>query len=157
MRVPLARGASAVQANASGGAYLRDEGGRAVGGGAGAWEVVSELNEGGSGGERQVLVWRIDSLGATDRPAVLSGQYFAWVPSPSLLFALSLSTPRADARTARSPPDSRKPPAFTVTFSTPSTAFSGLRISALKLVGEPYSVYKGVKSGARGVVEVRTG
>ena len=75
---------------------------------------------------------------------------------PSLVLALSLS-PRADARTARSPPDSRKPPAFTVTFSTPSTAFSGLRISALKLVGEPYSVYKGVKSGARGVVEVRTG
>ncbi|KPV76406.1 uncharacterized protein RHOBADRAFT_52417 [Rhodotorula graminis WP1] len=133
VRVPLARGASNVQAQASGGAYLRDEGGRAVGGGAGAWEVVSELLEGeGAGEERQTLVWRIESLGATDRPAVLSGQYLT-------------------------APESRKPPAFTVTFDTPSTAFSGLRISALKLVGEPYSVYKGVKSSARGVVEVRTG
>ncbi|BGP38698.1 hypothetical protein JCM10449v2_002633 [Rhodotorula kratochvilovae] len=134
LRLPLARGATGVSAQAGGGAYRRDEAGRALGGGAGTWEVVAEEEAEGSGarGERQVLVWRIESLSSADRPANLSGQYYA-------------------------APDARKPPALTLTFDVPSSGFSGLRIGALKILGEPYSVYKGVKTSGRGVIEVRMG
>ncbi|TNY19164.1 Mu homology domain-containing protein [Rhodotorula diobovata] len=144
VRVPLARGAGALSAvlggGGGGGAARREEGGAGGGGsgGAGSWEVVSELvDDGGAGGggaerERQTLVWRLDSLGAMDRPATLSAQYLA-------------------------PPSARPPPSLTATFDTPSSSFTGLRISALRVLGEPYGVYKGVKSQGRGVVEVRTG
>ncbi|GAA6050784.1 hypothetical protein JCM3770_001643 [Rhodotorula araucariae] len=134
VRIPLARGASGVVAQPAGGAYRRDEAGHALGGGAGTWDVVpvAVAEAGARGGERQVLVWRIDSLSSADRPASLTGQYYA-------------------------APDARKPPSLTLTFDVPSSGFSGLRIGALKVLGEPYSVYKGVKTSGRGVIEVRTG
>lgn len=79
LRLPLARGAHAVQATATGGALATDERGRSVGGGAGRWEVVEREAEGTPEGERQVLVWKVDQLCSTDRPAVLEGQYYACV------------------------------------------------------------------------------
>lgn len=94
VRIPLASeidGAGQVQATVSGGALLRDEEGRSIGGGAGRFEVVEEevststnsIAGNGIGGTKEatrkrirlVLVWRIESLSPTDRPAVLSGQY----------------------------------------------------------------------------------
>ncbi|GAA6002084.1 hypothetical protein JCM10207_003065 [Rhodosporidiobolus poonsookiae] len=130
IRIPLARGAAGVQATVQGGPQLRDEQGRSVGGGAGSWDVVGEVD--GAGKERLSLVWRVPQLGAGDRPAVLSGQYSA-------------------------PPTARKPPSFTLTFDSPLSGFSGLRVDSLKVLNEPYTVYKGVKTKGRGVVEVRTG
>ncbi|GAA6002290.1 uncharacterized protein JCM10292_006585 [Rhodotorula paludigena] len=137
LRLPLARGAHAVMATATGGALATDERGRSVGGGgAGRWEVVEGEDEGGEGtreGERrQVLVWRVDQLCSTDRPAVLEGQYYA-------------------------SPDARKPPFLTLTFDSPASGFSGLRINTLKVLNEQYSVYKGVKTRGRAEIEVRTG
>ncbi|GAA5976879.1 hypothetical protein JCM10908_005659 [Rhodotorula pacifica] len=149
VRIPLAsgiEGAGQVQANVSGGALLRDEEGRSIGGGAGRWEVIEE-EEGevgaagnGSGAAKEatrrrrrlVLVWQIEKLSPTDRPAVLSGQY-------------NTATPTA-----------RKPPSFTLHFDSPSAGFSGLRIDSLKVLNETYNVYKGVKTVGRGEIEVRT-
>lgn len=106
-------------------------------------------------------MWRLDSLGAMDRPATLSAQYLACVPrvSPSArpVFPRLPSTDTPLNPTPRSPPSARPPPSLTATFDTPSSSFTGLRISALRVLGEPYGVYKGVKSQGRGVVEVRTG
>ncbi|GAA5946158.1 hypothetical protein JCM10213_001626 [Rhodosporidiobolus nylandii] len=130
VRLPLAAGANGVQAQVSGGALLRDEEGRSVGGGAGRWDVLTEPKEGG--GETHTLVWTLDQLVATDRTAVLSGQYYC-------------------------SPNARKPPAFTLTFDSPQSGFSGLRVNALKVMNETYSVYKGVKSRGLGRIEVRTG
>ncbi|GAA5872297.1 hypothetical protein JCM8547_004804 [Rhodosporidiobolus lusitaniae] len=133
VRIPLAREANGVQASVSGGAWLRDEEGRAVGGGAGGWEVETVPGEEGREEERQEVVWKLKQLVASDRPAVLSGTYYCAVGA-------------------------RKPPSFTLTFDSPHSGFSGLRVNALKLVGpEQYNVYKGVKSTGRGEVEVRTG
>ncbi|BGP01367.1 AP-3 complex subunit mu-1 [Rhodotorula toruloides] len=134
IRLPLATGANGVTATVSGGAYLRDDEGRSIGGGAGRWDVVAETQfaSDGKATEKQFLVWKIDQLESTDRPAVLTGQYYA-------------------------SPNARKPPAFTFTFDSPSSGFSGLRINSLKLLNEPYSVYKGVKTRGRGEIEVRTG
>ncbi|GJN87472.1 hypothetical protein Rhopal_000421-T1 [Rhodotorula paludigena] len=135
LRLPLARGAHAVQATATGGALATDERGRSVGGGAGRWEVVEREGkgvEGSKGEERQVLVWKVDQLCSTDRPAVLEGQYYA-------------------------SPDARKPPFLTLTFDSPASGFSGLRINTLKVLNEQYSVYKGVKTRGRAEIEVRTG
>ncbi|BGP54170.1 hypothetical protein JCM8202_005082 [Rhodotorula sphaerocarpa] len=163
VRIPLAdgiEGPGQVQANVSGGAWLRDEEGRSVGGGAGRFEVEEEEVEeelerrqdaeggkavlaGGESGDAQrgerrkrrtrryVLVWRIDKLGPSDRPAVLAAQY-------------------------NTLPHARKPPSFTLTFESPSGGFSGLRVDSLKLLNEAYNVYKGVKMVGRGEVEVRT-
>lgn len=88
VRIPLAdgvEGAGQVQASVSGGALLRDEEGRSIGGGAGRYEVVEEeeevsatatVSEGPARRRRRlVLVWQIEKLAPTDRPAVLSGQY----------------------------------------------------------------------------------
>ncbi|KWU42547.1 hypothetical protein RHOSPDRAFT_35900 [Rhodotorula sp. JG-1b] len=145
VRIPLAdgvEGAGQVQANVSGGALLRDEEGRSIGGGAGRYEVVEEEEEVSAGtatGEgparrrrRLVLVWQIEKLSPTDRPAVLSGQYNTMVPN------------------------ARKTPSFTLTFDSPSAGFSGLRVDSLKVLNETYNVYKGVKMVGRGQVEVRT-
>ncbi|BGP23395.1 AP-3 complex subunit mu-1 [Rhodotorula toruloides] len=134
IRLPLASGANGVIATVSGGAYLRDDEGRSIGGGAGRWDVVAETEfaSDGKATEKQFLVWMIDQLESTDRPAVLTGQYYA-------------------------SPNARKPPAFTFTFDSPSSSFSGLRINSLKVLNEPYSVYKGVKTRGRGEIEVRTG
>ncbi|GAA5892505.1 hypothetical protein JCM5296_006149 [Sporobolomyces johnsonii] len=129
IKIPLATGANGVTATASGGAYRRDDEGRSIGGGAGTWDVVSEGEIGRKG---QTLVWKIDQLVSTDRPAVLTGQYYASEKA-------------------------RKPPAFTLAFDSPSAGFSGLRINTLKVAGEAYNVYKGVKMRGRGEVEVRTG
>ena len=62
IRVPIGRGATGVTASVNGGAKL--EGGK--GGGAGRWDVDTEVGE---------VVWRIDSLVSVDRPAVLTGQF----------------------------------------------------------------------------------
>ncbi|BGP06653.1 AP-3 complex subunit mu-1 [Rhodotorula toruloides] len=134
VRMPLATGANGVTATVSGGAYLRDDEGRSIGGGAGRWDVVAETEfaSDGKATEKQFLVWKIDQLESTDRPAVLTGQYYA-------------------------SPNARKPPAFTFAFDSPSSGFSGLRINSLKVLNEPYSVYKGVKTRGRGEIEVRTG
>ncbi|KAM0786883.1 hypothetical protein ACM66B_002308 [Microbotryomycetes sp. NB124-2] len=123
-RLVLGKGANGLSATVSGGGYLRDAGGKVTGGGAGQWDVVNDAKQG------QVLVWTIDELISTDRPAVLSGQYF-------------------------SPPDTKPAPAFTVSFDSPMSSFSGVRIASLKVSGEAYSIYKGVKSKGRGLVEVR--
>ncbi|GAA5866838.1 hypothetical protein JCM3774_001817 [Rhodotorula dairenensis] len=152
VRIPLAsgiEGAGQVQATVSGGALLRDEEGRSIGGGAGRFEVVEEEEEvvpacardgSGVGAAKEsarrrirlVLVWRIESLSPTDRPAVLSGQY------------------NTTSSTAR------KPPSFTLSFESPSGGFSGLRVDSLKVLNETYNVYKGVKTVGRGQIEVRT-
>ncbi|GAA6031737.1 hypothetical protein JCM8097_001960 [Rhodosporidiobolus ruineniae] len=131
LRLPLVKGANGVQATVQGGAWVTDDEGRTVGGGAGRWDVVIEPGEGGKKGERQYLVWKIEKLAAGDRPAVLSGQYFT-------------------------PPGGALPPSFSLTFDTPSSSFSGLRVDSLKLVNEAYNLYKGVKSRGRARVEVRT-
>ncbi|GAA5884785.1 hypothetical protein JCM6882_005393 [Rhodosporidiobolus microsporus] len=131
VRVPLCRGANGVQVTVSGGEWRRDEEGRSVGGGAGRWDVVTEPGERKGEGERQFLVWTIERLGGGDRPAVLSGQYFC-------------------------APDASLPPSFSLTFDSPTSGFSGLRVNALKVTNEQYNVYKGVKTRGRGVVEVRT-
>ncbi|GAA6059442.1 hypothetical protein JCM10212_005381 [Sporobolomyces blumeae] len=138
-RIPLAAGANGVTATASGGAYKRDDEGRSVGGGAGRWEVENITTattgagwpDGRTGTTSHCLVWTIDQLTSTDRPAVLTGQYYA--------------SERA-----------RKPPCFTLSFDSPSAGFSGLRVNSLKLGGEAYNVYKGVKTSGKGVIEVRT-
>ena len=95
VRIPLAdgvEGAGQVQANVSGGALLRDEEGRSIGGGAGRYEVVEEEEQvsattavEGSARRRTrlVLVWQIEKLSPTDRPAVLSGQYNTTCVRPS--------------------------------------------------------------------------
>ncbi|GAA5881412.1 hypothetical protein JCM16303_000169 [Sporobolomyces ruberrimus] len=129
IRIPLASGSNGLTAQVTGGALKRDEQGRSVGGGAGRWEVENE----GHGRESvQTLVWKIDELVSTDRPAQLNGQYYAGEKS-------------------------RKPPCFTLSFDSPSAGFSGLRINSLRLGGgEQYNVYKGVKTKGRGEIEVRT-
>ncbi|GAA5969866.1 hypothetical protein JCM11641_008069 [Rhodosporidiobolus odoratus] len=132
IRLPLATGANGLTAQTQGGAYLRDEEGRSMGGGAGQWDVQVEPPREGGEGEKQWLVWTIGQLVSTDRPAVLSGQYYC-------------------------APNARKPPSFTLTFDSPSAGFSGLRVNALKVLNESYGVYKGVKMKGKGVVEVRTG
>ncbi|GAA6010275.1 hypothetical protein JCM11491_006241 [Sporobolomyces phaffii] len=133
VRIPLAAGSNGLTAQASGGAFKRDDEGRSVGGGAGRWEVENDGREPGhAGATKQTLVWRIDELNSTDRPAQLVGQYFA-------------------------SENARKPPCFTMAFDSPAAGFSGLRINSLKLGGgEVYNVYKGVKTIGRGKVEVRT-
>jgi AP-3 complex subunit mu len=57
---------------------LRDDEGRSIGGGAGRWDVVteSEFASDGKATEKQCLLWKIDHLESTDRPAVLAGQYY---------------------------------------------------------------------------------
>ncbi|GAA5916875.1 uncharacterized protein JCM6883_003992 [Sporobolomyces salmoneus] len=131
IRIPLASGANGVTAQCSGGAFKRDDQWRSMGGGAGRWEVIETHEEGGNG-RKQELVWKIEELCSTDRPAVLTGQYYAGEKS-------------------------RKPPFFTMTFDSPSTGFSGLSINSLRLGGgESYSLYKGVKMKGRGEIEVRT-
>ncbi|KAK4052782.1 hypothetical protein OIV83_002069 [Microbotryomycetes sp. JL201] len=124
VRLALGKGANGLTATVSGGGYLRDAGGKVTGGGAGQWEVVGDARQG------QVLLWTIEELISTDRPAVLSGQYF-------------------------SPAEIKPAPAFTVSFESPMSSFSGVRISALKVAGEAYSIYKGVKTKGRGILEVR--
>ncbi|KAK4057449.1 hypothetical protein OIO90_001518 [Microbotryomycetes sp. JL221] len=136
LRLDLGRGANGVQATVSGGGYLKDAGGKVTGSGAGEWQIVSEdiVGSGGKGGmttTSQVLIWTIDELISTDRPAVLEGQYFC-------------------------PPETKPSPAFTVSFDSPMAGFSGVRIASLKMSGESYSVFKGVKSRGRGTVEVRS-
>ncbi|GAA5846384.1 hypothetical protein JCM5353_000472 [Sporobolomyces roseus] len=129
IRIPLAAGSNGLTATTSGGAYKKDEEGRSIGGGAGRWEVENDRREGTGGG--QTLVWKIDELVSTDRPALLTGQYYAGDKA-------------------------RKPPFFTMTFDSPSSGFSGLRINSLKVGGEMYNVYKGVKTKGKGEFEVRT-
>ncbi|ORY88347.1 Mu homology domain-containing protein [Leucosporidium creatinivorum] len=119
LRLPLGKGVSGVTAALSGGAYAKE--GQSAG--AGRWEVKD-------GGEGLVLEWWIEELVSTDRPAVLSGQYYT-------------------------SPHTKPPPSFQVTFDSPSSAFSGLRISALKVAGEGYSIYKGVRLRGKGEIEVR--
>ena len=109
VRIPLAdgvEGAGQVQANVSGGALLRDEEGRSIGGGAGRYEVVEEEEEVSAGTaisegparrrRRLVLVWQIEKLAPTDRPAVLSGQYNTTCVHPSSRESVTMSskTPR---------------------------------------------------------------
>lgn len=97
IKIPLAKGSNGLTANVSGGALKRDEQGRSIGGGAGRWEVEnhqtssssssenrSNLGGGGGGGggkesttNLSVLVWKIESLSSTDRPAQLIGQYYS--------------------------------------------------------------------------------
>ncbi|KDE08147.1 hypothetical protein MVLG_01628 [Microbotryum lychnidis-dioicae p1A1 Lamole] len=125
VRVPLGKGANGLTANVTGGPFHRDSNGNIEGGGAGRWDVVNLPN-----GEGSVLVWTVDELAATDRAAVLQGQYM-------------------------SPSESRGASAFTVEFTSAEAGFSGLRIAGLKVTGETYSVYKGVKVGGRGKIEVR--
>lgn len=194
VRIPLANGIEGpgqVQANVSGGAWLRDDEGRSVGGGAGRFEVEEEEveeelerrqdAEGGKavlaggesvdaqrGGERRkrrtrryVLVWRIDKLGPSDRPAVLAAQYNRCVSEGPSLDRGRETAPITDAHhrprpLARSLPHARKPPSFTLSFESPTGGFSGLRVDSLKLLNEAYNVYKGVKMVGRGEVEVRT-
>ncbi|POY75795.1 hypothetical protein BMF94_1108 [Rhodotorula taiwanensis] len=153
IRIPLASPIEApgqVQVTVSGGALLRDDEGRSIGGGAGRWEVIDEEVEehagelGAKRKTRYVLVWRIDKLSPSDRPAVLTGQYNTL---PGSLTANLRSHSLAGAR---------KPPAFTLTFDSPSGGFSGLRVDSLKLLGETYNVYKGVKTVGKGTVEIRT-
>lgn len=62
VRLPLAKGANGVQASVMGGGYF--------GSGAGRWDVQSVKGEG------QVLEWTLEELVSTDRPAVLTGQYY---------------------------------------------------------------------------------
>ena len=136
LRLPLGKGANGVNVTASGGGYLKDSSGKSVGGGAGSWEVESE---------GQVLVWRIAELVSTDRPAVLQGQNL-------LRFVLRL---RRDWRLAVRSAGGRPAPAFSLEFDCPSSGFSGLRIAGLKVVGEAYSIYEGVRLRGKGKVEVR--
>lgn len=42
-----------------------------------------------------------------------------------------------------------------MTFDSPSSGFSGLRIAGLKVSGESYSIYKGVRLRGKGAIEVR--
>jgi AP-3 complex subunit mu len=77
IRIPLGSGANGLTAQVSGGAFKRDDQGRSVGGGAGRWEVETKHEAGGGGEGRQTLVWKIDELISTDRPALLLGQYYA--------------------------------------------------------------------------------
>jgi hypothetical protein len=53
---------------ASGGGIERE------GGGAGRWDY--ENNAGEDGGKEEV-VWKIEKLSSTDRPAILSGQFLS--------------------------------------------------------------------------------
>ncbi|GAA5946974.1 hypothetical protein JCM3765_002097 [Sporobolomyces pararoseus] len=135
IRIPLAQGANGLTAQVSGGAFKRDDQGRSIGGGAGRWEVENEGLEtgvGGAAGSKTCLVWKIESLCSTDRPAQLTGQYYASEKS-------------------------RKPPCFTMSFDSPNTGFSGLNINSLRLGGgEVYNLYKGVKTKGRGEIEIRT-
>lgn len=50
---------------------------------------------------------------------------------------------------------SRPTPAVAVTFESTASGFSGLRIAALKLTGENYSIFKGVRLRGQGEIEVR--
>lgn len=68
IRFSLGKGASGVTAMASGGGMDRE------GGGAGRWDY--ENNAGEDGGKEEV-VWKIEKLSSTDRPAILSGQFLS--------------------------------------------------------------------------------
>jgi AP-3 complex subunit mu len=46
-------------------------------------------------------------------------------------------------------------PAVSLSFESPSAGFSGLRIAGLKVTGEDYSIFKGVRLRGVGDVEVR--
>lgn len=177
VRIPLAdgvEGAGQVQASVSGGALLRDEEGRSIGGGAGRYEVVEEeeevsatatVSEGPARRRRRlVLVWQIEKLAPTDRPAVLSGQYntmcvrlssWIWQIGFPNLHGRPCANLHSGLRAHRVP-NARKPPSFTLTFDSPAAGFSGLRVDSLKVLNETYNVYKGVKMVGRGEIEVRT-
>ncbi|GAA5843013.1 hypothetical protein JCM3766R1_001662 [Sporobolomyces carnicolor] len=149
VEVPLAFGASGVSGQVTGGRLKRDDQGRSVGGGAGTWDVVERLGGAGAGGDERAnqganasgrprttttIVWKIEELVSTDRPARLTGQYNVGDKG------------------------ARKPPCFTVSFDSPQSGFSGLNVGSLRVVGgsETYNVYKGVKTKGRGEIEVRT-
>lgn len=99
VEVPLAFGASGVSGQVTGGRLKRDDQGRSVGGGAGTWDVVERLGGAGAGGDERAnqganasgrprttttIVWKIEELVSTDRPARLTGQYNVQVPDASL-------------------------------------------------------------------------
>lgn len=128
IRIPLASPIEApgqVQVTVSGGALLRDDEGRSIGGGAGRWEVIDEEVEehagelGAKRKTRYVLVWRIDKLSPSDRPAVLTGQYNTCVGARSLPgppqparesdCESAIAQPRRSAKTARLHPHFRQP------------------------------------------------
>ena len=122
MRVPLGKGASGLNVQVNGGAFV--EAGKPSG--AGRWDVEEVAGEGGG----QELVWRMAGLRTGDRAATLQGTYLVQ--------------------------DGEVPPAFRVSFETPSGGFTGLRIAGVKVGAESYSIFKGVKVQGRGEVEVRT-
>lgn len=51
--------------------------------------------------------------------------------------------------------ESKAIPAVSLSFNSPTSGFSGLRIAALKVTGEAYSIFKGVRLEGVGIVEVR--
>lgn len=79
---------------------------------------------------RHGIVWRVEGLRTGDRAATMQGTFLTSAGAP--------------------------PPAFQVEFESPTSGFSGLRISSVKVGAEAYAIFKGVKVQGRAAVEVRT-
>lgn len=143
IRLPVGKGSTAVSANLSGGALpsLSGPGGSGrAGAGAGRWDFDVIQGE---------IVWTLDQLVSTDRPALLTGQYALYVFPPLRRPADRSSSPTYPGATN----------SLSVSFDSPSSAFSGVRIAGLKMAPgmgeEGYSIYKGVRMSGAGSVEVR--
>ena len=94
--------------------------------GAGAFEVT------GNG----AVVWSIERLSSLDKPAVISGQYTSSSSSSSSSSSGSVQV--------------------TVQYASPLASLSSVKIAGLKLHGESYALYKGIRARGTGTIHVRT-